>query len=211
MENATIVESVDIPVQGGGSCRVRADQLLRVVDVDGQQVVDLIAFNAEDPRGEKLSGPHTANFNLDVRASVGSFFYSDLPRHMFEIISDDAKGVHDYFYAACSREQYELQTGDPDHVNCRDNLTAAVREYGLEKRDLPNPINLFQNTYIREDGVVDADAPVTGPGDSIVLKPMMDLIVAVSACPWDSPDTDFGGALNGDGPSRARLEVLSVD
>jgi uncharacterized protein YcgI (DUF1989 family) len=210
MDNATVVETVDIPAQGSGSCRLRADQLLRVVDVDGQQVVDLIAFNAEDPRGERLSGAHTANFNLNVRASVGSFFWSDLPRHMFEIISDDANGVHDYFYAACSREQYELQTGDPDHLNCRDNLTAAVSEYGIGMRDLPNPINLFQNTYIREDGGVDADAPVTGPGDSIVLRPLFDLIVAVSACAWDSPDTDFGGAVNGDAPSRARLEILSV-
>jgi uncharacterized protein YcgI (DUF1989 family) len=208
MGDTTVVETIHVPAREGRACTVRAGQLLKVIDVEGQQVVDLIAFNADAPREEKLSGAHTANFNLDVRASVGSYFWSSQPRPMFEILEDDAKGVHDYFYAACSAPQYEAQTGDGDHPNCRDNLTRAVEPFGLGVLDLPNPINLFQNTFIRADGKVDADAPVTGPGDSIVLRALVDVIVAVSTCPWDSPDTDFGRAINGPGPSPARLEIL---
>ena len=208
MNGTRMVESIEVPAAEGRACTVRAGQLLKVIDVEGQQVVDLIAFNADAPREEKLSGAHTANFNLDVRASVGSCFWSTHPRPMFEIVEDDANGVHDYFYAACSARQYEVPTGDGEHANCRDNLSRAVEAFGLGVLDLPNPINLFQNTFIREDGRVDAEAPVTGPGDSIVLRALVDVIVAVSTCPWDSPDTDFGRAINGDGPSPARLEIL---
>lgn len=209
-ETAVMVESIDVPAREGRACKLRAGQLLKVIDIDGQQVVDLIAFNADLPKEEKLSGAHTANFNLDVRASVGSYFWSSHPRPMFEIVEDDAQGVHDYFYAACCGPQYEMQTGDGAHANCRDNLRDAVKPFGLGTLDLPNPVNLFQNTFIREDGKVDADAPVTRPGDCIVLRALQDVIVAVSTCPWDSPDTDFGRALNGSGPSPARLEILDL-
>lgn len=208
MRELTVVESIHVPASEGRACIVRASQLLKVTDVKGQQVVDLIAFNADTPSEEKLSGAHTANFNLDVRASVGAYFWSTQPRPMFEIVEDDANGVHDYFYAACSAAQYEAQTGDSDHPNCRDNLTRAVEPFGLGVLDLPNPINLFQNTFVHEDGKVDAHVPVTGPGDGIVLRPLFDSIVAVSTCAWDSPDTDFGRAINGDGPSPARLEIF---
>src|SRR3954469_24535416 len=102
---------VEVPAYGGRSYEMRAGQLLRVTDIEGQQIADWIAIGADD-HGEVLSGPETLNFEWSSRLQVGQRFGSSRRRPMFEIVSDDAGGVHDMTHAPCSREFYANTVND---------------------------------------------------------------------------------------------------
>lgn len=183
------------PMSGAGFV-VKRGQTIKVIDVEGQQIGDFVCFNLHYPR-EKLSTGETVIFNTlkhsgskmtsngSIYVTVGSKLYSNLQNPMFEITEDLAHGVHDLLYAPCSSAFYMNGFGEPEHKNCRDNLTQAVMPFGLGFIDVPDPINLFQNTRPRADGTIDGQPGVTKPGDYITLEALMDCIVAISSCAFD--------------------------
>jgi uncharacterized protein len=190
-------KEIMIPPMSGAGFIVKRGQTIKVIDVEGQQIGDFVCFNLHNPR-ERLSTGETVIFNTltnvsskmstlggSIYLTAGNHFYSNLQNSMLEIIEDRAHGVHDLLYAPCSSAFYMKAFGEPGHKNCRDNLTAAVTPFGLSYIDIPDPINLFQNTRPRLDGTIDHRPGVTKPGDFISLKASMDCIVAVSSCAFD--------------------------
>lgn len=203
---------IEVPGYEGRGYEIKAGQLLRIIDVEGQQIADWIAFNSDDPL-ETLSGPETLNLEWRTRPKVGSRFWSSKRRPMFEVVSDDAGGVHDMTHAPCSNEYYEVHAGISGHPNCRDNLLNAVRGYGITDATLPNTVNLFQNTPLGPDGSTDSKPGVTKPGDGIVLRALMDCFGAVSACSVDvdppaSARTPNQEPINAGGSTPVLIEVL---
>ena len=85
---------------GHFAAEIRKGQVLRIVDLEGQQVADLVTINAGN-RGEKLSVMNTINLNRQVFPRVGYALYSDEARGMMTIIADTC-GVHDMLAGACS-------------------------------------------------------------------------------------------------------------
>ena len=153
-----------IPATEGAACVVRRGETVRVVDVEGQQICDFTCFHLHH-LAEKLSTGETVNFNTVVGSgslylTTGSKVYSNLQNPMFEIVEDMANGVHDMLFAPCSSALYAA-SGAPNHRNCRDNLAQAVSSYGLGYLDVPDPINLFQNTRVRADGTIDGQPAAT--------------------------------------------------
>jgi hypothetical protein len=198
-------KEVFVPAMEGWSCVVRRGETIRIIDVEGQQICDFTCFNLHNPQ-EKLSTGETVNFNFSagVHLTVGSMFYSNLQNPMFEIVEDMAKGVHDVLFAPCSSAFYAKYMGDPTHRNCRDNLTEAVKPYGLRLIDVPDPVNLFQHTRPRPDGTIDAQPAATKAGEYIALKALMDCIVAISACPYD-------GEIDGKRPNGPKCTPLKIE
>jgi uncharacterized protein YcgI (DUF1989 family) len=198
---------IEVPAYQGRSYEIKAGQLLRVTDIDGQQIADWIAINKDDLR-ETLSGPETLNFEWREKPLVGSRFWSSKRRPMFEVVSDDTGGVHDMTHAPCSREFYAITANAPDHPNCRDNLLGAVEPFGITDDTLPNTVNLFQNTPPGPDGATAGGPAAAKAGESIVLRALMDCFGAVSSCSVDSAEDDSYTGLNGSGPSPVLIEVL---
>ena len=180
-----------IPAEEAAAFTIRRGQTAKVVSVEGHQIGDFICFNLYSPR-EKLSTGETVNFNTvvaggsgSIQLTIGSKFYSNLQNPMFEVIEDMAHGVHDLLYAPCSSAMYAAYLGNPNHRNCRDNLTNAVRPHGLSYLDIPDPINLFQSTRPQADGTIDYQPAAAEAGEYIALRALMDCLVAISACPFD--------------------------
>ena len=197
-----------IPATEGAAFVVRRGETIKVIDVEGHQIGDFICFNFHQPR-EKLSTGETVNFNSlagsgSIHLTVGSQFYSNLQNPMFEIVEDLAKGVHDLLFAPCSSALYAVFMGDPTHRNCRDNLTEAVKPYGLGYLDIPDPINLFQSTRPKTDGTIDYQPAATQAGEHIALRALMDCLVALSACPFD-------GEINGKKVNSPTCTPLQVE
>src|SRR5215469_17925444 len=84
------LERREILVPGGhGTAFVaRAGQLVEIVDLEGQQVADFIAFAARN-RTEWLSTTHTRSALLRLTLQVGDRVDSNWRRPMFEVIRDD--------------------------------------------------------------------------------------------------------------------------
>ncbi|WP_457470648.1 DUF1989 domain-containing protein [Pseudomonas sp. TE21394] len=164
----------------GKGFKLNAGQLLKVVDPEGGQICDLMAYT---PDGlDRLHNGRTFDYNSKVTLSTGDALWSSASKKMLTIIADEV-GRHDFLYAACSLEMYQIQYGvKGHHPNCTENLTGALQEHGITPGLLPTPFNIFQNASI-VDGELVLAAPLSKPGQSITLRAEMDLVIALSACP----------------------------
>ena len=188
-----------VPASGGAGLRLNRGEQLRVIDPEGGQSGDLVAF-ARDGR-QRLSNGRTFDYGGKIYVSTGDVLWSDKSNPMLTIVSDEV-GRHDFLYAACSPEMYRIQYGVTGyHPNCHDNLCAALRELGIEPEPLPTPFNLFMHVDVGPDGRLAFSPPRSRPGDSIVLRAEMDLTIALSSCP--------ASTCNGGAPPRPlAFEIL---
>lgn len=172
-----------IPGGHGAAFEIAAGQLLEVVDVEGQQVADFIAF-ARRNRTEWLSTTHTRSSLLRLSLLVGDRLESNWRNPMFEIIRDDV-GHHDVITSMCDARRYRLDYGVAEHRSCRTNFTEALSPWGISEWEMPDPFNFFQNAPVKPDRSFGNELPPGRPGDKLVLRALMDCVAAVSSCPQD--------------------------
>lgn len=170
-----------IAPKSGASFVVMKNQYLRVIDWDGKQVADLVAFNMMD-REEKLSTAATIDNNASLRIGKGDLIYSDKYNGMLEVV-EDTVGIHDLLHPACSLAMYRAQYNlSSSHSSCLENLAMALSDYGILKKEIPVPVNLFMNTLIDSDGRLTVETPRSKKGDYILLRAQMELIIGITAC-----------------------------
>jgi uncharacterized protein YcgI (DUF1989 family) len=168
----------------GAGLRLQRGEHLRIIDVEGGQTGDLVAFSADGR--QRLSSGRTFDYGNKIYVSTGDVLWSDRSEAMLTIVADDV-GKHDLLYAPCSIEMYRLQYGAKEyHANCYDNLCSAFRRLGIEPEPLPSSLNFFMNAHVKADGGLSILPPRTRVGAAIVLRAEMDLLVALSSCPASS-------------------------
>lgn len=160
-----------------------ADALLTVQQTSGQQVVDLIAFRPEDLT-ERLSTSHTIASVGRMWPAIGQRFLSNRRTPLLELL-EDTVGRHDLTMAACDPWRYRYDYGVEEHRSCSDNFLEVFGHLEIERHDLPNPVNLFQNIAYLDDGSVEFRTSLARAGDRVVLRALVPLLVGLSACPMD--------------------------
>ena len=185
----TVRNTVEIPARHGAAVEVARGQVLRVIDVDGAQVGDLVCFNRQD-LGEAYSPQNTVLFNRTIYPQVGAVLVSNRGRSMMRLIADTVQ-VHDLICGSCSDEYYRnrLDHHTP-HRSCRSNLAEAMAPWGVAPKDIPFSFNLFMRWPVQPDGTVVPMAAPSRAGDYVDLRAEMDLVVANSACPSDITPTN---------------------
>ena len=179
-------ETIHVPAREGRAVSVPAGGRFRVVDVEGRQVADLFAFNADD-----VSEHHSA---MHTRALVDRLFLT--------LERDDTPAVHDMLIAPCDPERYTGLGVEGWHASCRENLEKAMRDSGHDGICIPQSINLFMNIPLGQDGSLGWEPAPTRAGDSITFRAEMDCIVVVSACPQDIVP------INDRNPTPVAIELL---
>ena len=178
-----------VPAGTGVGLRLRRGEQIRVIDPEGGQSGDLLAFSPDG--SERLSNGRTFDYGGTIHLSTGDVLWSDRSNRMLTIVADEV-GRHDFLYSPCSLEMYRIQYGVTDyHANCADNLLGALRQFGIEPDSVPTAFNVFMNVDVGTDGRLSFSPPRSRAGDSIVLRAEMDLAVALSSCP---ASTCNGGA-----------------
>src|SRR5204863_9618881 len=98
---------------------------LTVIDPCGEQVADLLAYNARD-MDEVISSGRTLDYAETIRLTTGHRLYSNRSRAMLTII-DDSVGVHDFLLTPCSIDTFLHFYSDlPPHRACFGNLAEAL-------------------------------------------------------------------------------------
>ena len=171
-----------IAPQSGVGFRLRRGQVLRVTDPLGEQVSDLAAFSAGEPRSG-LSAGKTVDFAETIYLTAGHILYSSLSEPMLEIVTDPV-GRHDILLAPCSQETFDLMYPDHSgyHPSCFGNLTNALAPYGVRPPELCSTFNIFMNVAIGPDGRVRVQPPLSRAGDTVELRAMIDLVIGLTAC-----------------------------
>lgn len=193
--------SIRVPAREGRGLSLPAGASFRVVDLEGGQVVDLFAFNAADI-SEHSSAEHTRVHLLRLFPRVEEAFVTNRRRPILTLEEDHSPGLHDMLCAACDRERYASLGVEGWHASCRENLQSAMASLGLGEVPVPQPINLFMNVGILQDGSLDYRTAVSEPGDFVRFRVEMDAAVVASSCPQDLVEISRGG------PKDVLLEVL---
>jgi uncharacterized protein YcgI (DUF1989 family) len=167
--------------QTGTAFRFSRGSRLRVIDPLGEQVSDLIAFAADDPK-EWLSSGRSIDYANTIYLTTGHVLYSNRSRPMLTVEAD-AVGRHDFLLTPCSPETFEIiYNHQGHHPSCFGNLVGALAPFGIEPDAIPTTFNIFMNVTVATDGTLTIDPPRSKAGDSILLRAEMDLIVGLTAC-----------------------------
>lgn len=164
--------------------RLRQGESLRLINTHGTQVVDTWAFNADD-MVECMSMEHSRATIGYIIPRPGDSMVTTRRRPILTLVEDTSPGIHDTLMAACDRHRYVLLGVGEDHDNCEDNLHAALAELGLKAPKTPSPWNMWMNIPVGADNSVIFEPGVAKPGDYVVLRAEMDLVLAFSCCPQD--------------------------
>jgi uncharacterized protein len=165
---------------------VKRGEMLRIVDLEGNQAADTLFFNADDPH-ERYSACDTIREQGNVYLGPGSVLRSDLCRPLMTITADTV-GRHDTLGGACATESNTVRYSlDKKTMHaCRDSYLLAVVEneqYGLTKRDIAHNINFFMNVPVTPDGGLTFADGVSAPGKYVEMRADMNVIVLISNCP----------------------------
>jgi uncharacterized protein YcgI (DUF1989 family) len=171
-----------IPPRSGAAFELRAGQRLRVTDPDGQQVSDLVAYNANDTE-EYISSGRSIDYASRMFLTTGDLLYSNRSNPMLEIGRDDV-GRHDFTLTPCSRDTFRILYDDHDDVpGCQGNLEAALAPYGISPDRVPIAFNVFMYVDVdSQTGEIRVLPPKSRAGDCTEFTAKMDLIVALTAC-----------------------------
>jgi aminomethyltransferase len=167
---------------------VQAGCYIQVIDVEGRQCSDFLAFDAARlAEGAERGLDATTTRNLMGNAYpqpglFGKFFDQDM-RPLVEVVRDTV-GRHDTFALACNAKYYE-DLGYPGHVNCTDNFNGQLAPFGIAARRGWPALNFFYNTFFNDSNQLFFDEPWSAPGDYVLLRAMTNLVCASSACPDD--------------------------
>ncbi|MFN4761780.1 DUF1989 domain-containing protein [Gillisia sp. Q332] len=170
-----------IEKQSGVAFILKKGQKLKVIDPLGEQVSDMVLFNAEDIR-EKISSGKTLDFEENLLITKGNFLWSNRSRKMMEIL-EDTNGRNDFLLAPCSPETFQIMYKNPAyHPSCFENLYTNLAPHGIEPDDVPTAFNIFMNVQFSQNGKLSVDPPQSKAGDYVLFEAQMDLIAALTAC-----------------------------
>jgi urea carboxylase-associated protein 1 len=165
--------------------RIDCGQVFRIEDLEGNQAVDTLFYNAHD-LSERYSASDTIRLSGNLYLTTGTVLRSNAGSPMLTIVADTC-GRHDTLGGACSSESNTVRYGQHTRYmhSCRDNfLIATARSgLGLEKRDLTNNINFFMNVPVTPDGKLTFEDGISAGGKYVELRAEMDVMCLISNCP----------------------------
>lgn len=174
----------EIRARSGKAVHVDAGTTIEIINTHGHQVVDFWAFQRSD-LSRYLSMQHCrAAFNR-LWPKSGDMLVDNERRPFLKLEHDSSPGKHDTIIPPCDAFRYQLLGCSEYHANCVDNMYAALKELGISHDFCPASLNLWMNIPVGEDGGLDWSRPLSRPGDSVIFRPLTDIVAVMSACPQD--------------------------
>lgn len=197
----TIVHDEVVPARAPWLHEVKAGQTLRIVDLEGNQAVDFLAYSAADDT-ERYSAQDTIAAQKNIFLREGSVLLSNEGRPMMTVTAT-AVAYHDTIGGACSCESNTLRYGHhtkSQHA-CVENFLVANAIQGRGKRDMVSNVNWFMNVPVEADGALGIVDGISAPGLYVDLRAEMDVVVVVSNCP------QINNPCNGFDPTPVRMII----
>ncbi len=185
LDAASAIMTTVVPAGEPWVGTVKAGQTLRIVDLEGNQAVDTLFYNAADSE-ERYSANDTIRVQGNIYLSSGSKLLSNRGNTLLTITADTC-GRHDTLGGACSAEsntvRYAIEKRDMH--SCRDSFLMAIAHghCGLTKRDLASNINFFMNVPVTPEGDLQFADGISAAGRYVEMRAEMDVLVLISNCP----------------------------
>ncbi len=182
---------------------IHRGQYIRIIDLEGNQAVDTLFYNAHD-YAERYSAQDTVRNQGNIYLTTGTELISTAGNALLTIVADTC-GRHDTFGGACSAEsnmvRYSLDKR-PMHA-CRNTFLKGALAWGrgLEKRDLTSNINFFMNVPVSPEGTLTFEDGISEPGKYVELRSEMDTLMVISNCP------QLNNPCNGYNPTPVQILI----
>jgi urea carboxylase-associated protein 1 len=165
--------------------RIERGQTFRIVDLEGNQAVDTLFFNADDLR-DRYSAADTIRAQGSLYLSTGSRLLSTEGVTLLTIVADTC-GRHDTIGGACSSESNTVRYGHHTRSMhaCRDSFLLAVARAGIpmSKRDLGPNINFFMNVPVTPEGGLTFADGISAGGKYVEMRAEANVLCLISNCP----------------------------
>lgn len=181
-------EALETFIVEAGDCfvhEIRRGQIVRIVDLEGNQAVDTLFYSAHD-YSDRYSAQDTIREQGNLYLTTGTRLISTEGNILLSILADTC-GRHDTLGGACSQEsnmvRYAIEKRSM-HA-CRQSFVKAIQHWkrGLEKRDITSNINFFMNVPVSPEGRLSFEDGVSEAGKYVELLAEMDVLMVVSNCP----------------------------
>ncbi|MDO8863118.1 urea carboxylase-associated family protein [Haliea sp. E1-2-M8] len=171
-----------IPPCSAQSVELGTGDELVIIDPEGQQVSDVVAFALPDCV-EYLSSGRSLDYAARLWLTTGDILYSNRSRPMFTIMEDTC-GRHDFTLTPCSKDTFRIIYGESEErPGCEGNLVAALAPYDIGVDRIPVAFNVFMHVAIdATTGELQVLPPLSEAGDFVRLRAQMPLVVAITAC-----------------------------
>nr|WP_219846198.1 urea amidolyase associated protein UAAP2 [Emcibacter nanhaiensis] len=176
-------------------------QALRIVDLEGNQAVDFLAYNLHDD-SERYSAQDTIAAQRNVYLTTGSVLLSNEGTPMMTVTGGSVDR-HDTIGGACSCESNTLRYGHHTRAQhaCVENFLIGNSPFGGDSRDLVPNINWFMNVPVEADGMLGIVDGISAPGLYVDIRAEMDIRIVVSNCP------QINNPCNGFNPTPVRMII----
>ena len=182
MEYGQARERVVLQPVTGKALPVYKGEVLRIVQLEGEQCVDFNAFNLHDYKEFLAVGPTRTMFGF--RPKKDTFIMTNPPRsrRMFYVLEMPETCVTDLLAARCTSTQFEANLGYDIHTNCQDTLAEAIGEYDLTPDDVHDSYNFWFNTRWNSDGRWWVTRNTGKKGDYVDLLALFDALAVTAVC-----------------------------
>ncbi len=176
-----VIEDTLVPACKPWSAEVRKGDVVRLIDLEGQQAVDFLCYNLANT-DERYNAANTIKLNSSIYLGQDTVLWSVRARPLMTIIADTC-GSHDTIYGCCSIEIDKVRFDKDNSWGCQQNFESELAKHGMCETDIAANINFFMYVPVREDGRIAIADGLSKPGDYVDLRAEMDVLVVISNCP----------------------------
>ena len=184
-EPAKASYDLTLPAGDGWMHEIKRGQTFRIVDLEGNQAVDTLFYNAHD-MSDRYSAQDTIREQASIYLTTGTKLISSEGNVLATIMADTC-GRHDTLGGACAAESNQVRYAlDKRWMHsCRDTFMLQINRWGqgVTKCDITHNINFFMNVPVTEQGGLSFADGVSAGGSYVELQAEMDLICLISNCP----------------------------
>jgi uncharacterized protein len=189
VDTGKVMWSEVLPGGSHWSWRMPRGSAIRFVALDAGANLSLVLYSALE-KLERYNMPDSLKAQHTAHYTRGHVLMSDMGRSMASVTADSL-GWHDPLGALLDNELMNAKYGEQRYEQARnamyrsgkDGLLIEIGKYGLTRRDLIAPVNLFSKVSVDAQGRFGFAADHAKAGDFVELRFDMDVILAVSSAP----------------------------
>ena len=192
--------SVVVDPGGSWSAVLAKGMLVRLIDLEGQQAVDFLCYNAHDTR-DRYNAANTMKMAENVYINAGTILYAEYATPLMRVVNSSCPD-HDTIGGCCSAEMNMLRYGRRTH-SCRANFIHELAKFGMGEADIVANVNFFMSVPVGRDGHVAISDSPSKAGDFVDVEALTDVIAMISNCPQKY------NPASGYNPSPVRVETYT--
>ncbi len=178
---------------------VEKGKMLTITDLEGQQAVDFLCYDADNPT-DRFSATNTVKVQGNIYIEEGSVLRADSGKPLLTVV-EDTVGRHDTIYGCCSNPNNLLRYGVKTTESCYTNFEGELARLGMGREAIVPNVNWFMSVPVLEDGSAGVATAALQPGSFVRLQAECNVLAVLSNCP------QMHNPCNGYNPTAIKVTI----